>query len=321
VVAPHTLHNLSDSNRPVLVTGGTGFVGKHLVRHLQDQGDVVIATGLHAGGEEVEGTVWIDLRDAERVQQLVKEVRPQVIYHLGGIAFVPQADKDFELTLAVNVGGTHSVFKAAASLDEPIKVVLVSTGEVYGKIDASSLPVTEEVPVKPANNYSLTKVMAETVAHRYGRERHVEYVIMRPFNHIGAGQDDRFVTSSFARQLARIARGKAAPEIRVGNLEAARDFSDVRDIVAAYRRAGSLGDGIFNLGSGVPIAIRAVLDRLIAIAGLDVRVVVDQDRYRPSEVPVIYASVERARTVLGWSPRISLDASLEVVYRYWFDRE
>jgi GDP-4-dehydro-6-deoxy-D-mannose reductase len=162
--------------------------------------------------------------------------------------------------------------------------------------------------------------MAELVVERYGRVSSVKTAIARPFNHIGAGQNERFVTATFALQLARIAHGKASPTLRVGNLEARRDFSDVRDIVRAYRLLALSKGGIFNLGSGRAVSIQFLLDTLIAISGVHVTVEQDPERMRGPEVPEVYGSCSAIQKECGWHPDIPIQRSLEDVYRYWFDR-
>jgi len=308
-----------------LVTGACGFVGGHLVRHLLEKGDQVLGTvfppsELSAGQQERRFSfphAVLDVSDAEACARCIAEYKPQVIYHLAGIAFVPEAEADFPRTLLVNVAAIDNIFRVCHLLENGTKVVLISSGEVYGKVRAADLPVTESTPIAPTNNYSLSKAMGELVAQRYARQGQSEVVILRPFNHIGPGQNNRFVASSFAWQLARMARGKQELCLQVGNLEARRDFSDVRDIVRAYRLAALNGHGVYNLGSGKAVSIREILHLLLEISGLDVRLKPDPARMRPSEVPEIYTSLDKARRELGWQPQIELRRTLSDVYHYW----
>jgi GDP-4-dehydro-6-deoxy-D-mannose reductase len=314
-----------------LVTGASGFVGAHLIRHLLSSGDEVLATSLLQPGEEL-GCPFrtLDVADPKQCREIINDFAPQVVYHLAGLAFVPDAEEDFERALIINVSGTHNVMRTCHLLQRGIGVVVISSAEVYGRIKASDLPIVETAEARPINNYSLTKLMAEWVARRYEQYGQVRAVIMRPFNHVGPGQDARFVVSNFAQQLARIARKKTEARIRVGNLDARRDFSDVRDIVRAYRLAAKLmadapagphaGFGTFNLGSGRSRPVSEILTSLIELAAVKVDVEPDPARMRPAEVPEVYGSYERARTELGWVPRISLIESLESVYRYWYER-
>lgn len=302
----------------VLVTGAGGFVGRYLIEHLVAAGDKIIASDRNGNvqyqyGEQVENCS-LDVADADRCSEVISRFQPEVIYHLAGIAFVPEAENNFDRALLVNVGGTNNIIRAVHLLQLGCTVVVVSSAEVYGRIQSGELPISETCPLRPANNYSLSKVMAELVAARYEQFNYVRPLIMRPFNHVGPGQDNRFVVSSFAQQLARIAAGKSAPLIRVGNLDAERDFSDVRDIVRAYRLAALHGSGTYNLCSGKAVSIQWILDTLISIAGVDVEIKRDPARMRPSEVPRLYGSYAKAEKELGWRPEIALRQTLEATY-------
>lgn len=307
----------------VLVTGACGFVGGYLLRHLVASGDQVTGTFLndpppsHPSWQLPVDRVTLDVTDANACTDLINRVRPEVVFHLAGIAFVPEAEENFDRVLKINVGATNNLARACHILQLKTGFVFISSAEVYGRITPKDLPISEQVTPNPANNYSLTKLMAEMVAHRYEQGGFVRSVIVRPFNHIGPGQDPRFVSSNFARQLAAISLGMAPPEIRVGNLEARRDFSDVRDIVRGYRMLAERGHGIYNLGSGKAVSVQELLDTLIEISGLKVQVTHDQARMRAAEVPEIYGSYAKAEAELGWRPQISLRESLSSIFEYW----
>jgi GDP-4-dehydro-6-deoxy-D-mannose reductase len=312
-----------------LVTGASGFVGQYLVRHLLDAGDQVVAchnttevTGktpilvAHPENKFVsERAHWqpIDIGDSASVKEVFAQVRPDIVYHLAGIAFVPEAEENFERALAINVGGTHAIYQACSQLELNATILLVSSAEVYGRILPQELPVSELVALRPSNNYSLTKVMAEFVATRYS---HIRSVIARPFNHIGPGQNERFVAPNFARQLAQISRHAAEPIMRVGNLESRRDFTDVRDIVRAYRLAALNGKGIYNFGSGRAVSVETILRTLIEVSGLNVTLESDPDRMRASEVPEVRADIGKALRDLSWQPEIGLRETLAAVYAH-----
>ena len=303
-----------------LVLGAEGFVGGHLVRHLIAEGDEVHCGvhGTHASA--FERSVSIDITEYESVRASIERIRPDIVYHLAGISFVPEAEESFDKVLRVNVAGTANVARACHVLNSGVSLVFVSSAEVYGAIAPSDLPITEETPVRPANNYSLSKQMGELVVERYLRMGAMKAAIARPFNHIGPGQDRRFVTASFALQLARIAHRKAAPVMQVGNLEARRDFSDVRDIVRGYRLLGSSKGGIFNLGSGRALSIQRILDLLIKASGVEVTIQQDPQRMRGPEIPEVYGSGQKIQRECGWFPTVPVERSLEDVYRYWHDR-
>lgn len=304
-----------------LVTGATGFVGNYLVNHLLQSGDEVCGTYIVIDGVadsgKVDGCKYVecDVTDEKSAKQLVADFQPDVVYHLAAIAFVPEAEGNFSKALEVNVAGTNSIIRACTMLDKKVNFLFISSAEVYGR--STTFPVTEENSINPNNNYSLSKIMAEFVVNRYTNANQIAGVIVRPFNHIGPFQNDRFVTSSFAKQLALIANKKAEPKLSVGNLTSKRDFSDVRDIVRAYRLAALKGSGVYNLCSGQAYSIQEILDTLIKFSGLDVTIEQDPKRMRPSDTPINYGSYAKAERELGWRPEIKLEDTLCDIYSYW----
>lgn len=307
-----------------LVTGGCGFVGYHLMTHLLECGDDVVGSVIDEARipitlKQKVDFYKLDVTNPTACAELITRLRPEVVYHLAGLSFVPDAENDFTKALLINVGGVANVLQVC-HLIGGVKVIVISSGEVYGRISPEDLPLNENLLVKPGNNYSLTKAMAELVTRRYADLGNIKTVIMRPFNHLGPGQEERFVAPSFAKQLALIAAKKHAPEMMVGNLDVKRDFCDVRDVVRSYRLAAIKGSGSYNIGSGRATAIRELLDTLIALSGLKVSVVVDQARVRPAEVPEIRCDISRAKKDLGWEPQVSLSKTLETLYRDWQER-
>ena len=305
-----------------LVTGASGFVGLHLISHLQEKGDEVLAAYFPEKGHEP-GCQWVELNvcDSEACSRVISSCQPDVVYHLAGVAFGPDAEKNFSQALSINAGGTFNIYKAAADSGRAIKIVLVSSGEIYGRISEKELPITESTSIKPANSYALSKLMSEQVPLRFLASQNLKSVIMRPFNHFGPGQRGEFVISSFARQLAMISTGQQAPVMEVGNLEARRDFSHVSDVVRAYRLAALNGQGVYNLCAGVSVSVQSLLDHLIEISGVKVEVRRDPARMRAAEVPLVSASCEKARIELGWQPEHNdLRSSLAEVYRYWLEK-
>lgn len=305
-----------------LVTGASGFAGGHLISHLLACGDQV--TGTHLGHEQPDlecELVELDIADRDAFESVVKDLKPDVVYHLAAMAFVPDAEKNFDRVLSINVGGVYNLLNALRSAALQARVVFISSSEVYGKITPDQLPISEKSRIQPANNYSLTKAMAELVLKRFEGYQGISPVIMRAFNHIGPGQRNDFVVSSFAYQLAQIAKGRAEPVLRVGNLDAKRDFTDVRDIVRGYRLAAQQGSGTYNLCSANPIEIHTILNQLLEISKLNVTIERDPERMRPSEVPEMFGTFDHARTVLGWQPEIPLRRSLEDTYNFWLKHD
>jgi GDP-4-dehydro-6-deoxy-D-mannose reductase len=296
-----------------LVTGADGFVGGWLTRHLEESGDDVwLGIGNGPPGARKERSA--DLTDAAAVSDLVAWAQPQAVYHLAAVSFGPEASADVGHALDVTVRGTAYLLEAVARLDPPPLVLIPSSAEVYG--NGVGRWLTERAPIAPVNVYGATKAAQEMLGLAYHRAGRVPVVVARAFNHIGPGQRESFVVPAFAMQLARIAAGAAAPVLRVGNLSARRDFTDVRDVVRAYRllvdaRAAGLP---VNIASGRAIAIRDVLDTLIALSELSVEVVVDPARLRPADQPVVCGSSALLRRLTGWRPRISLRGTLRDVW-------
>jgi GDP-4-dehydro-6-deoxy-D-mannose reductase len=294
----------------VLVTGATGFVGRHLLDALRAAGHEPVAMGGPLDGAPA---VSLNIVDAQAVRRVVDAAAPEAIVHLAGQAFVPQSVADPLGTLAVNATGTANVLEAARAIG--CRVLVVSSAEVYGMQRPERMPLDETAVVRPANAYAASKLAAETFALTWHRSYGLDAVVARPFNHIGPGQDDRFVVASFAKQLAGIAGG-APPLMYVGNLEAQRDFLDVRDVVAAYvlLLANGRAGEVYNISSGRPVAIREVLRQLITIARVPVEVRDDPERMRASDLPILSGDATKLRAETGWEPQHSLAASLRDIY-------
>ncbi len=309
----------ANSSMRALVTGACGFVGDHLARHLLESGDEVVGTVFQRNLSEKRSyrTEWVDVSDPKAVSRLLLDYRPDIVYHLAGIAFVPEAEEDFERTLRVNVLAVHNLAQTLHIVNSGSKVVLVSSAEVYGRISPEELPISERTALRPTNAYSLSKVMAEEVLWRFVREGRVNGVVLRPFNHIGPGQNERFVASSFARQLALIKKGKAEPILSVGNLSPQRDFADVRDVVRCYRLAGLKGTGTYNIASGRSISIERMLGLLVEVSGLSIEIRKDSAKVRGNEVAEIIGSYKRAEEELGWKPEIPIEKSLRDIFEWW----
>jgi len=296
-----------------LVIGADGFVGGHLVAHLRDAGEVVVE-GIGPHGRETEDRHPLDVRDEAAVAVLLDRSRPDAIYHLAAVAYGPDASADLASAVSTTVGGTVNVLERARTLD-PVPTVLVpGSAEVYGAPDTDR--ITEETPLRPVNLYGATKASQESIALTFGRVHAVPVIATRSFNHIGAGQREAFAVASFARQLRLIELGRAAPILRVGNREPIRDFSDVRDVVRAYRLlvVGRHTGEPVNVASGTGISIGELLTRLIAISGQEVRVEVDPGRVRANDPPRIVGDVGRLRRLTGWTPRYSIDETLQEVW-------
>jgi GDP-4-dehydro-6-deoxy-D-mannose reductase len=301
----------------VLVTGANGFVGRYLCAALSARGHVVIPAGRAEHGGDV---VPLDLTDALNVRGVVDIARADAVAHLAAQAFVPASIADPLTTHDVNAGGTLRLLEAAraaraAGGTDP-RILVVGSADVYGPQPAAAYPLTEATPLRAANPYAASKIAAEAYAVAAAAAYGLRTVVTRSFNHLGPGQDSRFAVASFAVQLARIAAG-GDPLLLVGNLDAERDFLDVRDVVAAYvlllEGAQTAGD-VYNVAGGRPTSLKEVLRRLVTIARVGVEIRDDPARMRPSDIPRLFGDAAKLRAATDWEPAIPLEATLRDVY-------
>ncbi|MDQ6925542.1 MAG: GDP-mannose 4,6-dehydratase [Candidatus Eremiobacteraeota bacterium] len=303
----------------VLVTGAGGFVGGHLITALRARGhDVVPADRApHAGDHD---TLPLDVRDPLAVRGAVELARPDAIAHLAAQAFVPASLADPDGTFDVNAHGTLRLLEAVRALADqgapPPRVLVVSSGDVYGAQPPDAFPLRETTAALPRSPYAASKIAAEALSLAYARAWVVDVVVTRAFNHIGPGQDERFGVVAFALQIARVAAG-GAPRVLVGNLDASRDFLDVRDVCEAYAlvlEGGGTAGEIYNVSSGTATTMREILRRLIELARVPVEVREDPALMRSADVPVSVGDASKLRQATGWAPRVPLGAALRSVY-------
>lgn len=298
-----------------MVTGARGFVGRYLLAALERHGDE--AFGFGGPNDDPDGLYpGIDVRDLGSLSNALEATRPNVVFHLAAQSSVPTALHAPIETYDVNAMGAARLTQAVrAYTGEPPRIVFTSTAEVYGPREASEYPLRENLDPLPANPYGASKAAAEAILLGEARSFGLDVVIARAFNHIGPGQDERFVVASMANQLANIAGG-AEPQIYVGNLGTTRDFLDVRDVVEAYLALARRGEGaqVYNVCSGRGVTIRDVLRELIGIARVPVEVREDPQRVRSVETPLSVGDPEKVRMRTGWQPKIPLIASLRDIY-------
>jgi GDP-4-dehydro-6-deoxy-D-mannose reductase len=290
------------------LTGASGFVGGHLTRHLEAAGDVVDT--LPDG---------IDIADSSAVGSLLEAASPEVVYHLAGQANVGLSWSEPAETIRVNALGTLSLLEAARELSFPPRVLIVSSAEVYGAGDGAALD--EDAPLRPTSPYAASKVAAEFIGLQAYLGRGLDVVRARPFNHVGAGQAEAFVVSGLAKRIVAAERAGGG-EIAVGNLAAARDFTDVRDVVRAYRLIAADGEpgAVYNVCSGHAVSVASILARLVAFAEVRVEPREDPALLRPVDVPVLVGDGGRLNALTGWKPEIPLDDTLADVLRAWRER-
>jgi GDP-4-dehydro-6-deoxy-D-mannose reductase len=302
----------------VLVTGAAGFAGSHLIDSLVRDRVPVVAWH-RPGGMRPRNTPGatneaIDLLDRSSVRTALARIRPAAVYHCAGAAHVGRSWDSTAPTFAVNVRGTHHVIEGLRDEGITARVLIPSSAMVYASSNAA---LREDSPVLPGSPYALSKLAQEMVGG--DNPGGPEVLIARAFNHFGPRQDPWFVGSGFARRIADIEVGRWEPVIAVGNLEARRDLTDVRDTVRAYRQILERGTAgrVYNVCSGRAIAIRELLDELLARAKVPIQIKIDPARYRPNDQPVIVGDPTRIRQELGWSPEIPLDQTFDDLLAYW----
>jgi GDP-4-dehydro-6-deoxy-D-mannose reductase len=308
-------------SRPTLVTGAAGFAGSHLLDWLAPQGIEIVAWQRPGGAPpSANGPVrWqaVDVLDRAAVRQAIQEIQPRFVYHCAGAAHVGQAWNATTTTLSTNVLGTHHLIEALRDFTPDAHVLNTSSALVY---TPSSEALDEQQPLVPASPYGLSKLAQELIG---GGNPDGPFVhIARPFNHFGPRQNPTFAGSGFARTVALIEAGQMRPEIQVGNLEPLRDLTDVRDTVRAYQlilERGTPGRP-YNVCSGSPIKIGHLLDMMLRRARVSIRVVVDPERYRPNDSPVVRGNPARINEELGWSPKIPVEQTVDDLLAFWRER-
>lgn len=305
----------------ILVTGGAGFVGGYLVTALrQELGDDVAICLTSRSGDVSSSDLPVeplDVTDAAAVTEMVKRFGPTHIVHLAGLAAVPAASANADIAWQVHLFGTLNLANAILEHAPECTLVFIGSGQVYGSTARLGQPLTEDALLAPTNEYALTKAAADLALGSLA-ERGLRCVRLRPFNHTGPGQSEEFVIPSFAMQIARIEAGQQSPVIHVGNLEAERDFLDVRDVTAAYAkviaRSAQLAPGvIFNIASGAPCRIGDILDSLIRISGTEISIEQDTSRLRAVDTPRFVGDSRRARLALDWTPCFEFDETLRQI--------
>jgi GDP-4-dehydro-6-deoxy-D-mannose reductase len=303
----------------VLVTGAAGFAGSHLIERLAARGVVVAAWSRGVPPPEVAGLAqWthVDLLDRERVRSEIRTLRPSTVYHCAGAAHVAQSWKNTSVPLSGNVLTTHHLLDALRRVGDRCRVLITGSAAVY---QTSATPLSEDAPTLPGSPYGLSKLAQEQLGLRAVIEDGLDVIVARAFNHTGPRQHAAFAAPGMARQIAQIERGELPPVMRVGNLNAERDLTDVRDTVRAYTLLMEHGTPgwAYNVASGVARPIRALLDALVARSRVPVTIESDPALFRPNDTPIVVGDAARLRAATGWAPRISFDQMLDDLLEYW----
>lgn len=307
---------MSNDHKRVIITGGRGFVGQHLERELREK------------WLGVQIAVWdlpeTDITEPQTYQAQLKELQPEWVIHLAGLAAVAARDVTSADYFAINTEGTQRLLECVAQHSPATRLLVVSSADIYGlAVKARAGEPIAELPIaecRPANVYAESKLAMERIIEETFLDRVIR---VRPFPHLGPGQRQGFVTADFAAQIVAIERGLQEPVLRVGTLQTRRDFTDVRDVVRAYRllmEAGTVGE-VYNVGTGVAWSIQEIVDRLLALSTVTISLEQDHTRLRPNDVPVLVADTTKLRMLTGWQPQISLEQSLMDVLADWRGRE
>lgn len=293
--------------RPVgrlLVTGASGFVGHHV--------QAAVAQGLFGEAEFIAAPNGWDIRDVDATREVVALHRPDNVLHLAAQSFVPRSFEDPRETFEINAIGTLNLLQALAAHGFDGRLVYASSGDVYGRVPENALPVDEHRVPEPRSPYAASKIAAEQICLQWGRTEALDAIIARPFNHVGPGQDARFVLPALARQVVEIERGRQPPVIEAGDIDTTRDFTDVRDVVAAYAamfRAGIPGR-TYLVASGRERRVRELLETMCSLAGVAPQIHQDPGKLRPAEQRRMVASAALLAADTGWQPRIPFETTL-----------
>lgn len=303
-----------------LIIGAAGFVGGYLINELSANGYEVHAT--HLPTETIQQECYchiLDVLDKDNVTNLISEITPDIIYHLAAQSSVAVSWKKPQLTAEINIIGSINVMEA---LPENTRLILVGSGEEYGFIRENACPIKETESLNPANIYAVSKVCAGMIGKIYHRAYNKDIVTVRAFNHSGAGQAETFVISDFCKQIAEIENNLHLPEICTGNLSAKRDFTDVRDIVRAYRLLGEKGVSgkTYNVGRGKAVSIEYILNTAIELSEIPITHRTDPNRMRASDIPVIEPDISEIFGDTGWVAEIPVEKTISDTLDYWREK-
>lgn len=313
----------------VLITGITGFVGSHLAEFLlSKEYEVYGIERPRSQNENISGIrdrlklFEADIRDAASMRRLIKTIEPDYIFHLAAQSFVQLSFTAPEETIVTNITGNLNVLEAVRQLNLDPVIHVAGSSEEYGLVKEDEIPIKEENPLRPLSPYGVSKIAQENLSIQYHRSYGLKTVVTRAFNHTGPRRGEVFATSNFAKQIAEIEKGKKEPVIHVGNLEAKRDWTDVRDIIKAYLLAVEKCDygEPYNICSGKAWKISEMLDTLLNLSGTKVETRQDPKRLRPSDVPILLGDYTKFKEKTGWQPEIPFETTLKDLLNYWRER-
>lgn len=306
-----------------LIIGGAGFVGFHLIRYLCNEGkQEVIVTKMPTENISMTENIQVlnlDILNRDKIVEVLEQVRPDYIFHLAAQSSVALSWENPALTIDVNIKGTVNILDALRESGIKARILLVGSGEEYGKVLENEIPIKENNIPRPGNIYAATKACQNMMGNIYVDAYKLDIIMVRAFNHIGPNQSPKFVVSDFCKKVAEIEAGKSEAVIKVGNLNSRRDFTDVRDVVRAYAllvRSGKPGE-TYNIGSGHAVRIKEILDIILNYSKVAIQVEVDHSKIRPVDIPIIEADITKVFDAIGWKPQINLEQTIKETLDYW----
>ncbi|CAM4414868.1 GDP-mannose 4,6-dehydratase [Paenibacillus tarimensis] len=310
-----------------LITGITGFVGSHLAEYLLAKGHIEVHGSYRLRSRmnhirHLQSSIHLtecELKDPHSVSQMIQSVQPDLIFHLAAQSFVPTSWNSPTETLVNNIAGQVNLFEAVRKQGLSSKILIACSSEEYGLVHPEETPIKETNPLRPLSPYAVSKVAQDYLGYQYHESYGLHVIRTRTFNHTGPRRGESFVTSNFAKQIAEIELGLRPPVIHVGNLEAKRDFTDVRDVVRAYWLALEKGvpGETYNIASGTAYKISDMLQLLLSLSGHSIKIETDPARLRPSDVEILLGDASKFSAQTGWKPEIPFETTMKDLLNYW----
>jgi GDP-4-dehydro-6-deoxy-D-mannose reductase len=312
--------------KKALITGISGFAGSFLSEHLLSQNHEV--SGIYIKEESLKNLdgfsekldlIKLDLLDGPLVEKTIGEKKPDLIFHLAALTSPKDSFDAPAETMQNNIKAQLNILEAVRKNSPDTKVLVISSAEIYGRVDEKDLPIDEETKLMPTSPYAVSKITQDFLGLQYFLSYGLKVIRVRPFNHIGPRQSDRFVVGAFAKKIAEIEKGKRDPVLPVGNLKSKRDFTDVRDMVRAYAIAiknGEIGE-VYNLGKGVSHSVSEILDKLLSMSTAEIQVKEDPSLLRPSDSSDLVCDATKFKNISSWEPEIEIDETLKDTLDYW----
>lgn len=314
-------------DKKILITGASGFAGSHLIEYLIDSNKNIYGTYYSDKGlenldryKDKISLIKVDLTDENQTNDLIKTIKPDQVYHLAAFTSAAESFSSPKKTVINNISSQINLFESIKiNKLKNTRILIISSAEVYGDVKPSDLPINEDTRFNPTNPYAVSKLTQDFLGRQYFIADGLKVVIARPFNHIGKRQSPDFVVSAFAKKIAEIEKGQKKPVLMVGNLEAKRDFTDVKDVVRAYTLLMEKGkDGqAYNIGSGISYKISDILNKLLSDSNMKISIQSDKSLFRPIDNPDLVCDASKIRKLTGWEPKIKIDKTLKETLDYW----